>query len=50
MLHEHHIETAIGLMMLICERNQAEAYLQARMESLEQDDIYDQTRYTEEDN
>ena len=50
MLLEHHIETAIGLMMMICERNQAEAYLHARMESLSQDDIYPQAGYTEEDN
>lgn len=49
-LLEHHIETAIGLMLMICERNQAEAYLHARMESLSQDDISPQARYTEEDN
>lgn len=50
MLHQHHIETAAGLMLMLCERQQAEAYLQARTELISLDDLSAQTGYTEEDN
>lgn len=49
-LQQHHIETAAGLMLMLCERQQAEMYLAAKTESLTQDDIYNQSRYTEEKN